>query len=777
MAPSTAIPTDLHRASVACLQCRKAKVRCLVSQRLDRCNRCITNDSECVFAQPRRARTRTQPYPQPPRSEPSGVEDDNQDFAEELASIAPLIGEPYVASTSNEPIRARQLPTSTSQRATSVDDSQQQRTQPQQSVITNTIRARIIAALASIKGKRGAPFSFVTSGDSPSFSTRADPNEPTPRNLQRQQSFEQSQTQTPRSLKLSWLLRPLRIGSHQQSRDDDRRPPGLVKMPSYISSMTLGQTITDPIEGGMISPQASTALFEFLMVEMNAKWEYILDPHIDTPDSVQQRSSVLFTSILFCASKFANYIDGHLVSAPDQFLQSRLCSLARNLVIKSLAEGDRSVETMQALYLLVCWKDADDDISYLHSGYAFRILQDLDVGQNDGGGRQVARHRRTWLALFRQDRQQSLFFMRRASKSPGDDDISFLCDLDTWLKMPYALPSDFVACCSADLRRVQWKLRNLVKKASSIMLPCLLELMDADMCTWKAKWKDHLQGEARRQSHDDPSLNPRLLHPGTYHLNTLVHLWDHSVRLNVASAILRQALTASVTSSVDSNHPADTSLDLDLTTLQQLLSPDLPGLRSSIEAAFGTLQYLIKIPPEDLRRSPDAVLLLAPNAALFLCLFLCLPSNGILGLAFQRAAVSLIRDIAHHIGQCVKSPQDTVALYSLYLDSLVELLDPSTLQCSTEQPQLDIRSQPTFDMSHTQYGANELDLGDPTVQAAQVLADGIGTHSYNMARNDGMFSLSGDPGQNLYVQSLANLLDGDLFWEMPPAAGDVNIAS
>jgi hypothetical protein len=85
------------------------------------------------------------------------------------------------------------------------------------------------------------------------------------------------------------------------------------------------------------------------------------------------------SSVLFCASKFANFVDSGLVSPTDPYLQSRLCSLAQNLVIKALAEGDRSIESTQAMYLLVCWKDADDDISYLHSGYAFRILDDLDL--------------------------------------------------------------------------------------------------------------------------------------------------------------------------------------------------------------------------------------------------------------------------------------------------------------------------------------------------------------------------------------------------------------
>ncbi|KAE8362687.1 hypothetical protein BDV27DRAFT_146757 [Aspergillus caelatus] len=718
MAPSTATPTDLHRASAACLACRKAKVRCLISQRRDRCDRCIANDSECVFAQTKRARVRTQPYPQRRRPEPRASEDNNRQSVEELS-------------------------------------------QQQQPVITNAIRARVVAALATLKGKRGAPFSFVTSGDSPTFSVQPGANDGPARDSQ-PESLEHSQM-TPYSLKLSWLLRPLDIDAHRDMNDDDRRPTGVVKMPTYLSSMTLGQTIKDPVEGGIISSLASKALFEFFMIHMNAKWEYILDPKIDTHDDVQRRSSLLFAAILFCASKFANYIDGCIVSASDPFIQSRLCSLARNLVIRTLAEGDRSIETMQALYLLVCWKDAEDDVSYLHSGYAFRIMHDLDVEQSDGDGRQVARRRRTWLALYRQDRQQSLFFMRKPSISQKDEDISLLGDMNTWLKMQYALPSDFVACCSADLRRMQSKLRGLVQQASSIMLPCLLDLMDTELRAWRSKWKNHFEGENRSQSNDDPSLNP-----GWYHLTVLIDLWEHSVRLNVASSILRQSLMASVASCLDpGRQTGNVPMDLDLMTIQQALPPDLPGLTSSIEGAFGTLRHLISFPSEDLRRAPDVVLLLAPNAALFLCLLLCLPGNSSTGPAFQRTAITLIQDITDHIKKAVLSPQDTVALHSAYLDSLVELLNPDMSQCTADQSDLGI--QPIYDVPRLDIGSTRLESEDPALQAARVLADGIGGHNYRVVSNDTMFSLPEKyVNQNLHMQSLANLLDGDLFWEMPP---------
>lgn len=530
--------------------------------------------------------------------------------------------------------------------------------------------------------------------------------------------------------------------------------------------MTLGQTITDPIQGGILPDPTSRALFTHFMLEMNAKWEYVLDPHVDTHDNVRRRSQLLFATILFCSSKFANYIDGCLVPATDCFLQTRLCSLARNLAIKTLAEGDRSIETMQAFYLLVCWKDPDDDVSYLHSGYAFRILHDLDLEPGDGDNRLAAQRRRTWLALFRQDKQQSLFFMRKASLSQGDDDGSFVGDLETWLMMPHALPLDMVACCSADLRRIQARLSAMVQRASPSMLPCLLELMDSELGRWKSLWKNHLLGQGRINPLEDQTLDRRLLGPENNHLEALVGLWENSVRLNISLAILRHALMASLKSLFRSSGQPVPSY-LDLSGIEMALSPDALGLASSVEAAFGTLRHLLMFPVNDLRRGPDAVLLLGPSAALTLCLLLCLPCNGVLGPSFQKTAVTLIRDVARHVGQAVHSAQDTVALHAAYLDSLVALLSPSS---PFLQPHENDGPISTFDLA--QLDSDQLQLDETTIQAAQVL----GGLSY-VDENNGLFGYTAEPETNLHLQSLANLLDTNFFWEASPVAADANYCS
>ncbi|KAF3797705.1 hypothetical protein GCG54_00011737 [Colletotrichum gloeosporioides] len=747
MAPSTATPSDLHRAPVACLKCRAAKVRCLISRRPDRCDRCISNGSDCVFTQPKRARIRAQPYPQPRQRESSPrprVFVSPQDEARE-----DVIQPTPSSHASPAP------PTPLSHDAPHLDAGPQP-------PITAEIRARIIATLATLKGKRGAPFSFITSGDRPPFGASNDPGESGRRNFQGQAS----QPSQP-SLKLSWLLTPLKVGGPGQATIGQAGPP--VKMPTYSACMSLGQTITDPIDNGILSEPASIALFEHFMTEMNAKWEYVLDPHFDTHNDVRRRSHLLFATVLFCSSKFANYQDGDLSLKTDPFLQTRLCSLARNLAVRTFAEGDRSVETMQAFYLLVCWKDEDDDISYLHSGYAFQILHDLDLEQSNGSAQQTARRRRAWLALFRQDKQQSMFFMRRASLNLGDEEDSpRLLDLQTWLKMPHSLPLDFVACCSADLRRIQSKIRVMIPKASSTMLPCLSDLLDSELNRWKLTWQPHFDGKGRLHQNDDLSLDQRLLYSGQDHLSALVGVWEQSVRLNISSLILRQVLMTSVTKdSRSSELPSAPASSLGFPAMGEGLSTDTPGLANSVHGALGTLRQLLKFPTDDLRRSPDAVTLLAPNAALFLCLLLCLPCDGILGPSFQRTAVGLIKDINRHVKDMVRSPQDMVNLHAAYLESLANLLQPMTPQCSPT-----LQGHMGSDVQHLGLDGDQMLLEETELQAAHVLAGGMDVFNQNTDINNALLGFTSEPEQALHMQSFANLMDTSFFWDAPPMAAE-----
>lgn len=610
-----------------------------------------------------------------------------------------------------------------------------------QTLVTDDIRRKIAATLATLKGRRGSPFSFITSGDKTSMSAAT-------RNGQdpsvKQQQFSQA------SLKLSRLLRPLRIDTPSQSQGEES-PSSAVKMPTYLSSVSLCQTIVDPIQGGIITSVASEALFTHFLSELNAKWEYILDPQIDTHNDVRRRSPFLFASVLFCASKFAVAIDGIINPKTDSFLQCRLCSLARSLAINTLAKGDRSVEAMQAYYLLVCWKDAEDDISYLHSGYSIQILRDMDVEQMEGNTKQKARCMRACIALFRQDKQQSLFFMRRSSFTVGGEDIPMMGMMREWLQTPSATRLDAIACCSADIRRIQSRMRDMVRKSSKPMLPCLLDLLASEITKWKSSWEDQLQVGERWQIEAYDDYQPTL-HPGRAHISNILGLWGSSVKLSVASEILRQSLLQSL----------KTSVTLDVHSIGNILTTDIPGLKVSIESALDTLRYLVSFPPSDLRRSPDSVLLLGPHAALFIILILGLPCNGLIGPSLQNLAVDMIRKTAQHMAASIQSAQDIIRLHSAYLNSLVDLLDSPATSCNPLQ-RFDNPSVTTPIGPDLEEGCS---IPDPeTLQAAQMLACGMRTVDSGVGVDESYFPFEAEGMTDLDVQSLANLLEPNSFWD------------
>lgn len=661
---------------------------------------------------------------------------------------------------------------------TSQEDGQQNvsgQTTPLQ--ISADIRKRLVAALATLRSKTSSSVGLATSGDTPSFSTRGateDLVRETP-----QEPFSTQSASTSPSLKLSWLLQPFKVEPQVLDDGSSDYPTALAGMPSYSASISLGHSIMDPIEGGILTRQISLALFDHFMLEMNAKWEYILDPHFDSHDEVRRRSHLLFAAVLFCSSKFVSYSNGSLTTSTDLFLQSRLCSLARSLVVRKLAEGDKSIETVQAIYLLVCWKEPDDEISYLHCGYAFRIVQDWDREQNDPDKRLSARRMRTWLSLFRQDIQQSLSFKRRASLGLGDEDgAPSVVDMNTWLKMPYSLPLDVVACCCGDLQRLHIRLRAMVKKASSPMLSCLLELMDSELNKWRSTWQNHLEEEERTVSVDDSLLDQRLFNPGSCHLNTIFGLWEQSVKLNVASAILRQALMTSAgpSSSFGDRTPLS-PLNFDLSAATALLSTDAPGLSSGVEAAFVMLRHLLSISSCDLRRSPDSIHLLGPNAALFLCLLLCLPCDGLLGPSFQSTAIGLVQDTARHMAQSVQSPQDTIALNAAYLDSLANLLMPTVAQPAPDTHSWN--TPPTTDHNYSNRASTaELATMDPAeaaFRATSVLTDVKSEFDGAESVREDTLSLLGEPKESLHAERDDNQLDPGFYWEilLPMLEADV----
>ncbi|KAK2595384.1 hypothetical protein QQS21_006920 [Conoideocrella luteorostrata] len=86
--------------------------------------------------------------------------------------------------------------------------------------IAPDVRVRIAATLASFKGKRGSPSSFITARDVPSFSAKSAPEDAIQLAPRTQSSYGPAQG-TPPSLELSSLLRPLGDSARSRAGGDD----------------------------------------------------------------------------------------------------------------------------------------------------------------------------------------------------------------------------------------------------------------------------------------------------------------------------------------------------------------------------------------------------------------------------------------------------------------------------------------------------------------------------------------------------------------------------
>ncbi|KAF2152723.1 hypothetical protein K461DRAFT_294366 [Myriangium duriaei CBS 260.36] len=720
----------------ACLHCRTAKVRCIISGQAKVCDRCLTNKSVCRFTPPKRSRRNRAQRKQSDRNADTG---ETSIPLPPTPSLIPLPSAQESGDTTASSLSG--VAPITNKFAT-----QQTRDFSQAPVITPEIKAKIFAALATLTGKRGSPFSFVTSGDAPTFIT----------NGKAEHRRDQHGRAKEPTLKISVLLRPLTAvpGSSRAVATGEWSPdPKESRMPSYLSSMSLGENVTDPINSGILTSTASAALWRHFMLEMNAKWEFVLDPTYDTHDDVRHRSPFLYTTVLFCSSKFDQHENGELV-------QTRLCSIARNMAIRQFAEGNRSIETMQSYYLLACWKELDDDVSYLHSGYAFRVLQDCDAYRHRTDDVSSARYHRTWLALYRQNKQQSLFFMRSACSTNVEAEVrppGYSHTLDTSQNL---LPLDAIAICSADLRQIQAKLRSMVETASLLMLSSLEDLLNSELQRWRSSWLDRLTNLDHRNTDESISTDHKLRYPGDGHVRRLMSLGEHSVRLNVASAILRKALlNSSPASEVQSDQryqlrEGTVPAMMESSFLSDVISTQVSGLKDSVEGALGTLSDLLAFPIEDLRRCPDSFVLLAPSAALFLCLLLCFPTKGLLGYSFQRTAVDLLENIAGHMSQGVQSRNETVALCATYLRSLVRLITPNTSR-------IDVMTA----LTNTGALAGPSQDGYDTMWDTEILEDGIMKSSNNnLVQDDAFLTTLADDEQSIDMLNLEQLLDPDFFW-------------
>jgi len=131
-----------------------------------------------------------------------------------------------------------------------------------------------------------------------------------------------------------------------------------------------------------------------------------LDPKLHTFEYVQQKSSLLLTSILTAASKSFH---------PS--LHPKLRAHTEKLLGKAFTQGTKSTGTVQAILIMTYWKDPEETRTWMLVGYAIRMCIELGwheleplcqtprTSNEEMFVREARDIERTWLVLYVYDRR------------------------------------------------------------------------------------------------------------------------------------------------------------------------------------------------------------------------------------------------------------------------------------------------------------------------------------------------------------------------------------
>ncbi|KAJ5235448.1 uncharacterized protein N7469_004616 [Penicillium citrinum] len=80
----------------------------------------------------------------------------------------------------------------------------------------------------------------------------------------------------------------------------------------------------------------------------------------------------------------------------------------------------------------------------------------------------------------------------------------------------------------------------------------------------------------------------------------------------------------------------------------------------------------------------------------------------------------------------------------------------------------------SFGINMDSAGRDERNFDISAFNVAHDLSNSVPTNSYDPQQNDSILGITNVPFQSLHMQSLANLLDGYLFWDLPAASSEFN---
>ena len=615
----------------------------------------------------------------------------------------------------------------------------------------------ILRAMQSRRSRRRIPYTFVNAGEMPNVEETPGDSLPGSDPL----FSADCELIEEQPLTLRTMLEPIPLPSNDASNKQSdaagpsRKQNGFKDIASETNASSFTSdasthNLRDPVAASIITEEAAHYLFSFFIEYMNG-WSLILDPALHSHDFVRRRSSFLYSAILYLAFKLVcspdDVSDLNQASGDDVFPQSSVLSasaqaqashrelfraggqlcrddlialqrrqqcLRRNATdyaTRAFVKGDRTVEAVQAYFFLATWKEPDDGISHIQSGFAFRLGMDIELGAEtpasllhtrermspDDQGRVQAetllRHfknrQRTFFMLFVQDRSQSFHFIKSSTFSANAE---LLRHCQVWHTEPGSTWGDALVCASVDCRRIQGKyeevlesIRRDAERSGWTDGPsALLSAFESDLNDWWTRWHRACSDlNAKHQSHQRDLTSRDQTSPSSgsstqcasaacsspaplSRMATMLRIWMNSVKLHVASSVLKIHLRSfqirEHKEAAASNRFAGSR-------------HHLPVFWTCVNSARGILEAFGSLPALRLRCAPESVSLLAGHAAEFLCSMACLPTLIPLGNDYIDQTKQEIQATAAAFRRCTIDPaRDTAGLIAAYLESFVRLL-------------------------------------------------------------------------------------------------------
>ncbi|ODN84239.1 hypothetical protein L202_00234 [Cryptococcus amylolentus CBS 6039] len=219
----------------------------------------------------------------------------------------------------------------------------------------------------------------------------------------------------------------------------------------------------DPITCGFVDEANGRELYAFFMQKLADK-TFVFDVHLHTYEYARHQSGFLFCAILAIAAKFRP-------DMMDPMTRQRCLALAKDHMLRVFSDYEKTEETIQALYIMTEYKEAEDEDGYLLLGIACRIALDLNLVQPrpDYNERQNRSRIRIWLALYAADRRYSYLGQTAKPSMMPHDRIPQLCKAFT--QSPTCLDIDHLIANNVTFRHTLASHMDAIEKDNSESIP------------------------------------------------------------------------------------------------------------------------------------------------------------------------------------------------------------------------------------------------------------------------------------------------------------------